>query len=388
MKKIRTYQDFQRNFPTEEACFQYLIKEKWPNGFQCPKCGNTKAYHIKKRKIFALPPEISIEDLPDRNAPVPYEIQRAFIENKRQLSNDAEFIFDLNADFIWRIQDGKNEYIIDYNRNELKVYKRVHIFQCISNVCRRQTSVTAGTIMHKTHLPLLTWFYAIFLMSVNKKGISSKQLQGMINVSSKTAWYLTHRIRQAMTHKFSNLPLKGIIQTDEAYFGGKGKGKRGRGAEKKQPVVIGVEERSKMINDEPTVIVGRALMMVVDNVSANELVDGFIETHVQPGSMVKSDGWVGYSPLDPTKFKHHVKTASEDPDRTHLKLAHQIIGNVKNWLRGIFHGAVGKHLQRYLTEFTYRLNRRNRVETIFGRLVRNLLLGEPVLYRRLINCEV
>jgi transposase-like protein len=304
------------------------------------------------------------------------------LKNNRKISKEALLIFDLDNEFVWRIEDEDKEYLLVYKNEDLKVYKRVHLFQCAS--CKHQTSLTANTIMHKTHLSLMTWFHAIFLVSVNKKSISAKQLEGMIGVSYPTAWYLLHRIREAMMHPFSNLPLQGIVEADEAYFGGKSKGKRGRGAGNKTLVTVGVEERTKIIGDEPTIVTGRALMKIVDNASSEQLVDNFIEQNITVGSVVKTDGWVGYSPIDSNKYIHFPKPAAVDPEREHLQLVHLIVGNVKSWLKCIFHGAVGRHLQRYLTEFTYRFNRRHKIDTIFGRIVRNLLLGQPVLYKRLV----
>jgi transposase-like protein len=190
-----------------------------------------------------------------------------------------------------------------------------------------------------------------------------------------------------MMHPFSNLPLQGLIQADEAYFGGVKEGKRGRGSENKRIVAVAVEERTKMIDDEPTIVAGRACLEVIANASGDELANNFIETSIHTGSTIKTDGWSGYSPIDPKKYIHDPKAVCEDPDREHIKLAHRIISNVKNWLQGIFHGAVGRHLQRYLREFTYRFNRRNKIETIFARVVRNLLLGKPVLYKCLVGSK-
>ena len=108
-----------------------------------------------------------------------------------------------------------------------------------------------------------------------------------------TAWYMLHRIREAMKHPYSNLPLKGTVQADDAYVGGSAKGKRGRGAENKTLVAGAVEESEKNPGK-----VGRALFKVVENVSSEELVDNFINQNINEGSTIKTDGWKSYYKID------------------------------------------------------------------------------------------
>src|SRR5690349_21225804 len=107
--------------------------------------------------------------------------------------------------------------------------------------CRYQFSVTAGTIMHDSHLPLWKWFLAIYLMVESKKGISAKQLQRTLGVSYKTAWYLAHRIRDAMG-SVEESPLVGVVEIDETLIGGQAHGK-GRGYRENKSVVIGAVQR-------------------------------------------------------------------------------------------------------------------------------------------------
>src|SRR2546423_4613970 len=119
-----------------------------------------------------------------------------------------------------------------------RIHKR-NQFDCDS--CRYQFSVTAGTLSHDSHLPLWKWFLAIYLISESKKGISSKQLQRMLDVSYKTAWYLAHRIRDAMGDDDQPL-LRGIIEVDETYVGGHVEGK-GKGYKGNKAVVVGALQR-------------------------------------------------------------------------------------------------------------------------------------------------
>jgi hypothetical protein len=107
--------------------------------------------------------------------------------------------------------------------------------------CRYQFSVTAGTIFHDTHLPLWKWFLAVYLIVESKKGISANQLKRTLGDSYKTAWYLAHRIRDALKEVVAQL-LKGIAEVDETFVGGEVEGK-GRGYKSNTTVVVGAMQR-------------------------------------------------------------------------------------------------------------------------------------------------
>lgn len=99
--------------------------------------------------------------------------------------------------------------------------------------CHRQSSVTAGTVLHRTHLPLTIWFWAIYLVARDKRGISAVQLSRELEIAYSSAWYLLHRLRKAMGERDQDYVLSGIVELDDAYFGAPtANGKRGRGTEK------------------------------------------------------------------------------------------------------------------------------------------------------------
>jgi transposase-like protein len=124
------------------------------------------------------------------------------------------------------------------NKKTGKVSPDRHLYQC--NECRFQFTATTGTVYHDTHLPLHKWFVAIALIGESKKGISANQLARALGVQYRTAWYLAHRIRKAMTE--TDLPkLKGVVEVDETYIGGKQRGRQNKN--KNKEVVIGVRER-------------------------------------------------------------------------------------------------------------------------------------------------
>src|SRR5271166_3989994 len=185
--------------------------------------------------------------------------------------------------------------------------RRVH--ECAG--CGYQSSVTAGTIFHKTRTPLSSWFCAIYRMSQDKKGISALQLSKEIGVSYPTAWLMQHKIRKAMADRDQGYQLKGLIEVDEGYVGGaeQGKAQKGRGAKTKSVVAVAVERRAPGQQGEKP-IPGFAALAVIPNAAARSL-HGFLHAKVQPGSQVMSDGWRGYQGLERHGFQHTATPGTE-----------------------------------------------------------------------------
>lgn len=228
-------------------------------------------------------------------------------------------------------------------------------YQCAK--CRRQTSLTAGTVMHHSHLPLKKWFLAMYLVVCDKRGISALALAGKIGVSYDTAWNLLRRVRKAMENRDDNYMLDGFIEFDDSYFGAKIKGKEGRGAGN-QGVFVAVAK------DEA----GRPQylkMRLTPNVQKMS-VQAFVDDSLNPGSTVETDGYKSYRKPLATNYTHQAENFS--PDSDHLKWLHRIIGNAKAFINGTYHGTSTKHLQMYLSEFCYRFNRRGFHGDIFDRL--------------------
>lgn len=121
---------------------------------------------------------------------------------------------------------------------------RKSVYKC--KECRKQFTVTVGTIMESAYIPLNKWLMAIYLMCASKKSMSAHQIHRTLKITYKTAWFMCHRIREAMTQEPLSILLKGNVEVDETYTGGKHKGKRGRGAEGKTPVVALVEREGKL----------------------------------------------------------------------------------------------------------------------------------------------
>lgn len=229
-------------------------------------------------------------------------------------------------------------------------------YQCAN--CRHQTSLTANTVMHRSHLPLTKWFWAIYLVACDKRGISALALAGKIEVCYETAWNMLRRIRGAMEMRDERYVLGGIVEFDDSYFGGKIKGKEGRGAGN-QPVFVAVSKNDK---GHPVYL----RMQVTNNVQSDSIED-FAREHIAYGSVVQTDGFNAYRTPLSKGYLHQRKVF--EPDGELLKWLHHMIGNAKTFINGTYHGTSTKHLQMYLSEFCYRFNRRFFNGAIFDRLL-------------------
>jgi len=250
--------------------------------------------------------------------------------------------------------------------------------------CGAQTSVTAGTIFQDTRTPLPVWFRAMWWITTQKNGASALGLQRVLGLKNyETAWTWLHKLRRAMVRPGRDL-LDGRIEVDEGYVGGPEEGLLGRLNLKKTLVVVAVQEDGLGI--------GRIRMRQISDASAESLVP-FIQDSVVPGSIVHTDGWLGYSPLKSNGFRHdvtylkgHKKTASELLPRVHLVISH-----LKRWLLGTHQGAVShKHLDYYLDEFTFRFNRRRSKSRgkLFFRLAQQAVMIDPVPLRQILHPDI
>ena len=236
-------------------------------------------------------------------------------------------------------------------------------FQC--RACRHQTSVTAGTVMHRTHLPLTAWFWAIYLCATDKRGISAVQLSRTLGICYESAWYLLHRIRRAMAQRDENYALSGIVEVDDGYVGGATRnGKRGRRTDKAKIVVA----LSKTEN-------GAALftrMQVVEDVTSKTL-QQVVGKAVAPGAKIECDGYRSYKNLS------GVELDAKKYEPGDLHWLHKAISNLKAFLLGTYHGRCTQ-LQSYLDEFCFRFNRRKTGDQIFIRLTRAVAASSAQLH--------
>lgn len=221
------------------------------------------------------------------------------------------------------------------------------IYQCCQ--CRHQTSITAGTLFHSTNLLLVKWFWAIYLMSADKGGISATRLSKHIGVSWPTARKMLKKLRTAMAHRDSLYRLiEELVEMDDTYIGGKKSGKRGRGAEGKKSVLVAVERRGNKS--------GFVAMTDVDSISGQTVKD-FLKRHFKKGTQIRTDALPAMNVVGKEHI-HDKKVTPPHKASSWLPKVHIVIGNLKNFLNGTYHGVSHKYLQEYLDEFCYRFNRR------------------------------
>lgn len=261
-----------------------------------------------------------------------------------------------------------------------KAWKMKHgLYLC--ERCRRQVSVTAGTIFNRSRLPLNLWFRAMWYVTSQKNGASALGLKRVLGLGSyQTAWILLHKLRRAMVRPGRD-QLSGTVEVDETYMGGEKPGKRGRGAGGKTLVVIAVQLVDKVI--------GRVRLAHVTDASADSL-EPAVKMATATGSRVRTDGWIGYAGLSKLGYKHKVVRSSGTVGEDLLPYCHRVASLLKRWLLGTHQGAVShKHLSCYLDEFTFRFNRRTSASRgkLFYRLAQQAVQIAPHPYNKLVGSQ-
>jgi len=236
------------------------------------------------------------------------------------------------------------------------------------NHCHKQVSIRAGTLFHSSHLPLLKWFWAIYFIGSDKGSISALRLSKLIEVNWRTARLILSKVRKAMGHKDSLYRLSGTIELDDAFVGGKQKGKRGRGAEGKTPIIVACENRTKKA--------GFIAMKAVDSINFSN-VEAFVQKHLLVNQEVRTDAYRALNIINNTQSHIPKVTPSESVDEW-LPWVHIAIGNLKAFLLGTFHGVTNCYLQEYLDEFCYRFNRRFVEKEIPNRLLNLAIIHAPI----------
>ncbi len=245
--------------------------------------------------------------------------------------------------------------------------------------CHRQTSMTAGTILDSTKIPLTVWFQGISVMTQGKKGVSAMTLHRQLGISCNAAWRMRHKLMQVMMERDREHPLGRSVQLDDVYLRGeRSRGKRGRGAPGKTPFVAAVETNAE---GHPL----RVKLTVVEGFRLTEIA-AWAQQHLSPGTQVLSDGLACFNGVTAAGCVHEpvvtggAKAAVERPV---FRWVNTILGNIKSALRGTDHAIRPKYAQRYLAEFEYRFNRRFDLPDIIPRLVYVALRTPPMPERML-----
>jgi transposase-like protein/ribosomal protein L37AE/L43A len=246
------------------------------------------------------------------------------------------------------------------------------LYQCCQ--CRHQSSLASGTIFAASKLPLTIWFLAIFLITQSKEGMSTLNLRRFLGISDNAALRMKHKLQLVMKNADDAMPLNGLVMIDDVYWGGKKQGcKRGRGAAGKTPFVAALSR-----NEE-----GHPIHIRFSRVAGfrSEEIIRWSSKHLCPSRVVFSDGLACFRSFEKTGHYHWaIKTGGgKDPGAMKpFRWLNIIIGNIKNSIRGTYHGISHKHLPRYLAEFCYRFNRRFDLASMVGNLIYFAAQSKPI----------
>jgi transposase-like protein len=297
----RTLLEFEQWFRTEEACRDYLVKVRWPEGFVCTRCKGRKA---------------------------------------------------------WRTQKG--------------------LFHCPG--CNANVSVTAGSVFHRSKIPLRLWFRAMWWMTNQKTGVNAMGLKNLLGLPSyQTAWTMLHKLRRAMVRPGRG-KLEGEVEVDETLLGGLRRGNPSRLA--KNIVIIAAEIQGKET--------GRIRAARIPHARGSSIVD-FVEKNVAKGATVISDGAWAYRWLEEMGYGYRrlpLLGKDRDAGAKLLPRVHRIAALLKRWVLGTYQGRVSAHqLDHYLAEFIFRFNRRKSATRgqLFYRLVQQCVGNPPSPYRGMIR---
>jgi len=243
-----------------------------------------------------------------------------------------------------------------------RLESKPHHWECAK--CHKQTSVTAGTVMHGTHLPLRTWFLAAHLVSTHSNGISALQLQAKLGIGSyKSAWFLLHRLRKAMVDPNRD-PLEGVVEIDESTIPFRTKNEPVGGGQGRSPIgkiaIAGAVE----LKDGKTP--GRIRLMPIAGYDRKTL-HAFVTSTTTKGSAIWTDGNTSYA--DVPDRTHDSRVIGKLATHVFMPWIHRVFANLKRFGLGVYHGFRKRYLQAYLDEFVFRWNRRRHYRVSFDSLL-------------------
>lgn len=293
---------------------------------------------------------------------------------------DFERMFSTKEDcmnFLYKIKFPDGFKCAACGNNENWINSR-NVFVC--KFCRGETTVTSGTIFHKSKLPLTIIFRAMWWIVAQKNGVSAKGLQRILGIGSyETAWTWLHKFRRIMIIS-DREKLSGTLEVDETLVGGKKIGKRGRGAEGKSLVLVALEMKKYGT--------GRVRLAIVPD-GSRKSINPFIRENIAKESTLTTDGWRGYVDINKMGYKHEIsKDTILTEEEEILPNVHRIASLLKRWLLGTHQSYVAKnHLQYYLDEFVFRHNRRKSKSRglLFYTLIKQAILNEPIEYNKVIK---
>lgn len=264
-------------------------------------------------------------------------------------------------------------------------HKARRLWEC--RKCGRQTSITAGTLMAKTKLPLRVWFWGAYLMSTHSNGVSALQLKGQLGIGYKAAWLLEAKLRRAMVNE-SRSKLQGVVEVDQTEIPFReANPPLGIGGKQGMITVAGAVEvvdratgqtpkwtlNGKLLNTKPR----RIRLQVIPNNRAATL-DAFIQANIEPGSVILSDDHPSFVNFSNLGYTHDPKKVGLMAAHIVLPWIHRVFALLKRWGLGVYHGLRRKHVQTYLDEYCFRFNRRQWRRVSFEKILGIAAAKSPV----------
>lgn len=243
------------------------------------------------------------------------------------------------------------------NRQKFTKIKGRPVYQCGSG---HQISPLANTVFEKTTTSLQLWFYAIYLMTTTRGGISAKQLERELGVTYKTAWRMMKQIRILMGKRDGSL-LKGTVEIDESFFGGKGHNRKyvPHFNEKPKDIIMGMIERE-----------GQVVMKKIESTGRQALWEQ-LKKHVDPTATVMTDQYMGYKNIHQMGYDHHAVDHGKTyvVGKTHTNNVEGLWGRIKPGIKGVYRKVSSKYIESYMDEYCFRYNNRKSPEQMFDLLL-------------------
>ena len=237
--------------------------------------------------------------------------------------------------------------------------------ECAS--CRHQISITANTVFHKTRVPLLTWFWIIFLVCQDKGGVSAMRLAKLLGMHYSTVWHILQKIRTAMSQRDDKvIRLSGLIELDEGFFGRKSP---------KSQVLVMIESKDGRSGN---LVMKRILGTTASQPEIKRVVEEYVDARFRHRFVTDCAGAHNVLVKLGHRFEAHLSTPESAAEK--LPWVHRAISLAKRFLLGTYHGIKRKHLQKYLDEFCYRYNRRFQESRLYESLIKACVLGFPISY--------
>jgi hypothetical protein len=251
---------------------------------------------------------------------------------------------------------------------------RAEIRECKS--CATRVRLRVGTIFENSKVSMLNWVRAIFLVMQGKRGISALEIQKQLRLGSyRTAWFMLHRIRKGLQERDDQYLLSGVIEFDGAVFGKKS-------TKTEVEVLVAVETKSWVDEKgKEKACAGFAKIMV--SPERGEDAQKFVSKSIKPDSMVNTDGSPALYNVQGVDADYRIMNSTQTELNAWLPWVHRFISNAKAWVIGTHHGVKPKYLNRYLSEYAYRFNRRHDPESLFYRTLTTCCNTKPLKLRAL-----